>query len=231
MDTKEPLCDRIGPSTAAELFSWKAQKIAAWKAVFSINWVAMPYSPTTTIAALAIRDCHIAKAGASGICFVGDPNAARNPLFHYDQVNKLEEIDRRPGPKTSNYPAECLVENCLIYLTGRVEKQTAGILIDLAESITIRHCSIYDMPRAGINIGDGCWGGHVIEFCDIFDTVKEPGTTAHSTHGAAIVIGAREFPKSMIGFARFPTFPVSTLRSRPRSGTIAGVAITVGTSI
>jgi len=25
------------------------------------------------------------------------------------------------------------------------------------------------MPRAGINIGDGCWGGHIIEFCDIFE--------------------------------------------------------------
>ncbi len=34
---------------------------------------------------------------------------------------------------------------------------------------------VYDVPRAGINIGDGCWGGHVIEFCDIFDTVKETG--------------------------------------------------------
>jgi hypothetical protein len=56
-----------------------------------------------------------------------------------------------------------------------VEKQTAGVEIDLAQDITIRHCSIYDMPRAGINIGDGCWGGHVIELCDIFDTVKETG--------------------------------------------------------
>jgi hypothetical protein len=51
--------------------------------------------------------------------------------------------------------------------------------IDLAQNITVRHCSIYDLPRAGINIGDGCWGGHVIEFCDIFDTVKETGD-----HGA-----------------------------------------------
>ena len=45
----------------------------------------------------------------------------------------------------------------------------------MAARITVSHCSIYDMPRAGINIGDGCWGGHVIEFCDIFDTVKETG--------------------------------------------------------
>lgn len=124
---------------------------------------------------LTVRGVHIAKAGASGICFFGDPNAARNPLFHYDQVNRLEDLDRTPGPRSNNYPADCLVDNCLIYLTGRVEKQTAGVAIDLARSITLRHCSIYDVPRAGINIGDGCWGGHVVEFCDVFDTVKETG--------------------------------------------------------
>ena len=124
---------------------------------------------------VAIRGTQIAKAGASGICFVGDPQAARSPLFNYDQVHKLDEIDRTPGPKTDNYPADCLVDDCLIHLTGRVEKQTAGVEIDLAQNITVRHCSIYDLPRAGINIGDGCWGGHVIEFCDIFDTVKETG--------------------------------------------------------
>lgn len=124
---------------------------------------------------VTVRGCHVARAGASGICFVGNPQAARNPLFNYAQVNRLEDLDRTPGPRTGNYPADCLVEDCLIYLTGRVEKQTAGVNIDLAQGITVRHCSIYDVPRAGINIGDGCWGGHVIEFCDVFDTVKETG--------------------------------------------------------
>jgi len=124
---------------------------------------------------VTVRGCHIAKAGASGVCFVGDPQAARNPLFNYSQVNQLEDLDRTPGPRTQNYPADCLVEDCLIYLTGRVEKQTAGVNIDLTQNISVRHCSIYDVPRAGINIGDGCWGGHVVEFCDVFDTVKETG--------------------------------------------------------
>ncbi|HEX7577079.1 MAG TPA: right-handed parallel beta-helix repeat-containing protein, partial [Verrucomicrobiae bacterium] len=124
---------------------------------------------------ITVRGTQIAKAGASGICFVGDPQAARSPLFNYGRVQRLDEIDRTPGPKSDNYPADCLVDDCLIHLTGRVEKQTAGVEIDLAQGITVRHCSIYDMPRAGINIGDGCWGGHVIEFCDIFDTVKETG--------------------------------------------------------
>jgi hypothetical protein len=124
---------------------------------------------------VAVRGCRIAKAGASGVCFVGDPRAARNSLLNYNQTNTFEDLDRTPGPRSNNYPADCVVDDCLIYLTGRVEKQTAGVEIDLAKDITICHCSIYDMPRAGINIGDGCWGGHVIEFCDVFDTVKETG--------------------------------------------------------
>jgi hypothetical protein len=143
---------------------------------------------------VAIRGTQIAKAGASGICFVGDPQAARSPLFNYYQTLKLDEIDRTPGPKTDNYPADCLVDDCLIYLTGRVEKQTAGVEIDLAQNITVRHCSIYDMPRAGINIGDGCWGGHVIEFCDIFDTVKETGD-----HGSFNSWGRDRFWRPNIG--------------------------------
>jgi hypothetical protein len=143
---------------------------------------------------IAIRGTQIAKAGASGICFVGDPQSARSPLFNYYQTHKLEEIDRTPGPKSENYPADCLVDDCLIHLAGRVEKQTAGVEIDLAQNITVRHCSIYDMPRAGINIGDGCWGGHFIEFCDIFDTVKETGD-----HGSFNSWGRDRFWRPNIG--------------------------------
>ena len=104
--------------------------------------------------------------------FVGDPQAVRNPLSRIRPRQSAGQIDHTPGPKTDNYPADCLVEDCLIYLTGRVEKQTAGVKIAMSQGITVRHCSIYDVPRAGINIGDGCWGGHVIEFCDVFDTVQ-----------------------------------------------------------
>ena len=67
------------------------------------------------------------------------------------------------------------MEDCLLHGFGVVEKQTAGVEISMSDSITVSHTSIYDCPRAGINIGDGCWGGHVIEYCDIFDTVKETG--------------------------------------------------------
>jgi hypothetical protein len=121
------------------------------------------------------RGCLIADAGANGICFVGHPAAVRNALFNYDQRLNPADLDRTPGPKSDDYPADCLVEDCLITRTGRVEKQTAGVNADMARAITIRHCSIYDVPRAGINFGGGTWGGHVVEHCDVFDTVKETG--------------------------------------------------------
>jgi len=128
---------------------------------------------------VTVRGCHIAKIGASGVSFVGDRDAARVPRDWNDHSQSLDNLDRTPGPKSDNYPADCLVDDSLIYLCGQVEKQVAPVQIELAQSITVRHCSIYDVPRAGINIGDGCWGGHLIEFCDVFDTVKET-----SDHGA-----------------------------------------------
>ncbi len=143
---------------------------------------------------VTIRACEIAKAGANGVAFVGDPQAVRSPLFEYNQVQELAKLDRTPGPKTRNFPADCRVEDCLIHQTGRVEKQTAAVQIAMAQDITIRHCSIYDVPRAGINIGDGCWGGHVIEYCDVFDTVKETGD-----HGSFNSWGRDRFWRPSIG--------------------------------
>ena len=120
-----------------------------------------------------VMGCHIHDAGASGVCFVGDPDAVRDPLFNYGQKNDLAQIDRTVGPKTNNYPKDCAVDNCLIHGIGRVERQPAGVQISMAQGITIRDTSIYDTARAGINISEGTWGGHLIERCDVFDTVLE----------------------------------------------------------
>ncbi len=124
---------------------------------------------------ILVRGCLIQDSGANGVAFVGDPKAVRSPLFNYNAKIDYAKVDRAPGPLTENFPTDCLVEDCLITRSGRFEKQTAPVEMDMAKNITVRHCSIYDVPRAGINIGDGCWGGHVIEFCDIFDTVMETG--------------------------------------------------------
>ncbi len=124
---------------------------------------------------LVVRGCLLRESGASGIAFVGDPAAVRSPLFNYNQAFDYATLDRTPGPIGDNFPAECLVEDCLITRSGRFEKQTAPIQISMAQGITVRHCSIYEVPRAGINISEGTWGGHRIEHCDVFDTVRETG--------------------------------------------------------
>jgi hypothetical protein len=56
-----------------------------------------------------------------------------------------------------------------------VEKQSTGVELSMCQSITVSHNSIYDVPRAGINVSEGTWGGHVIEYNDVFNTVKESG--------------------------------------------------------
>jgi len=122
-----------------------------------------------------VSGCLISNIGASAVCFVGDPRAVRSPSFEYNQFVPLAQIDRTPGPKTNNFPADCLVFDNLIFNTGLTEKQSAGVQLSMCQSIIIRHNTIYDVPRAGINVNEGTWGGHVIEFNDVFNTVKESG--------------------------------------------------------
>jgi hypothetical protein len=118
---------------------------------------------------------HFDNTGASAISLVGRPSSLHSPLFEYHQTQTLEAINKTPGPKSNDFPVSCLIEDCLIVAPGRVEKQTAGVNIAMADSITVRHCSIYECPRAGINICDGSFGGHLIEGNDVFDTVLETG--------------------------------------------------------
>ena len=125
--------------------------------------------------AVEISGNHIHECGASGICFVGEPSAVRSPSFQYDRFVSFPQMDTIPGPKNDLYPKGCIASENLIYRTGRIEKQTAGIEISMSMDITLSHNTIYDVPRAGINIGDGTWGGHIIEFNDVFNTVLESG--------------------------------------------------------
>jgi hypothetical protein len=122
-----------------------------------------------------VSGCLISRIGASAICFVGDPDAVRSPSFEYNQFLPLDQIDKTPGPKTNNYPAECKVYDNLMFDLGMVEKQSAGVELSMCQSITVSHNTIYDVPRAGINVSEGTWGGHVIEYNDVFNTVKESG--------------------------------------------------------
>ncbi|MEO9892245.1 right-handed parallel beta-helix repeat-containing protein [Aurantibacter sp.] len=122
---------------------------------------------------------HIYNCGASGVSFVGSPSAVRSPSFQYREFVAFSKLDTIKGPLNNKYPSKCFVDNNLIYRIGRLEKQTAGVEISMAMDITVSNNSVYEVPRAGINISEGTWGGHVIEYNDVFKTVLESGD-----HGA-----------------------------------------------
>ena len=67
------------------------------------------------------------------------------------------------------------VLNNLMHHFGRFEKQTAGVDFSMTELDTVRHNTIDNCPRAGINFTDGCWGGHVIEYNWVYNSVLETG--------------------------------------------------------
>jgi len=128
---------------------------------------------------VGLRACRIEEAGSSGVCFVGRPSAVRNAILGYYNEAALDQIDRTPGPQGDEYPRDCFADDCLITRTGRFEKQSAGVHISTSSEIRVTNCSIYGVPRAGINVGDGTFGGHLVDGCDVFDTVLET-----SDHGA-----------------------------------------------
>lgn len=122
-----------------------------------------------------ITRCHLKDLGASGICFVGKSKSVRSPLFEVGQTQSIKDIDPQKGPKSPDYPKECLVDNCLIEHVGIVEKQATGVEISMSMGISVINTTISDTSRAGINISEGTFGGHIIDGCDVFDTVKETG--------------------------------------------------------
>jgi len=104
---------------------------------------------------VSVTGCKFTETGDSAVCLVGTLG--------------LTNGSRR------SFPYECTVSNNLIHNCGVFGKQTAGVYISRAKRITAAHNTIFNMPRAGICIGDGTWGGHVIEYNHIHDTVRETG--------------------------------------------------------
>lgn len=122
-----------------------------------------------------IRDNYIHTIGGNAIAFVGNPDAVRSPAFSYETFVPGDKMDYQPGPKSSDYPQYCSATGNLIHHIGTIEKQVAGVQISMSSHITVSHNTIYHTPRAGLNMSEGTWGGHMIEFNDVFNTVLETG--------------------------------------------------------
>lgn len=129
-----------------------------------------------------VTSCRFYHTGESAVCFVGDTSAVKNYITWDDEdINnikwndKWKNKDMSPAPLSLDYPDECFMQNCIAYELGDYGKQVAGAFISMSRNITVSHCTIYDVPRAAVCINDGSWGGHVIENCDIWNTVRETG--------------------------------------------------------
>jgi hypothetical protein len=121
----------------------------------------------------------INDAGASGVIMVGLTSSVRCPNSWSSTPTCT---DRTRGPLTADYPAYIVVDNNMINHPGRFEKQSAGINLSMTSCDTVRHNTVHDCPRAGINFTDGCWGGSVIEFNWAYNTVME--TSDHGPFNA-----------------------------------------------
>jgi hypothetical protein len=110
----------------------------------------------------SVVGCKFTEAGDSAICFVGD-------------------LEKTNGTQRA-FPYECQASSNLIHDCGFYGKQIAGVYISRAKRITASHNLIYNMPRAAICIGDGTWGGHIIEYNQTHDTVRE--TSDHGPFNA-----------------------------------------------
>ena len=131
---------------------------------------------------VAVRSSRFFHTGDSAVALVGSPAAVRNyqtwddpDLHRRPWISDPAKIDHTPGPLTSDYPADCLVENCAMSEIGEFGKQVAGVFISKSHRITVRQCTFHGTARAGICLNDGTWGGHVVADCDIWDTIRETG--------------------------------------------------------
>lgn len=129
-----------------------------------------------------VRNCEFMHIGESGVCFVGSPSAVRfyqtwddAEIYGKDWAEMRNDMDLEAGPKSPDYPKNCVVENSVMHDFGEIGKQVAGVYISMSHKIRVSHNTIYNCPRAGICINDGTWGGHIIEHCDIWETVRETG--------------------------------------------------------
>ncbi|VGO18302.1 hypothetical protein [Pontiella sulfatireligans] len=140
---------------------------------------------------VSVIDCLMQNIGANGVALCGAEETMRGDQFFKELDETLRDgnfvrkrwekpegwfkqpEDLTPGPKTENYPAECLVKGNLVTVSGEYEKQSAAVLLSMTRNNTISHNTVHKLPRAAICMNDCSWSGNVFEYNDLYDTVRE----------------------------------------------------------
>ncbi len=118
-----------------------------------------------------------AYTGDSAVCLVGRSHVIENGEMPCPFCGAASYWSFGPDPE--DYPADCLISNNLMHHIGVYGKQTAGVFMATTMKNTISHNHIHSMPRAALCINDPFWGGHLIEYNNVHDTVLE--TNDHGT--------------------------------------------------
>lgn len=129
-----------------------------------------------------INNNEIINIGSSGVLAAGFPDSCREPSFwenppatevkpHYFHKTTID--DATPGPVKEHYPREAVISNNHIQNVGIWEKQSSQVAVSVSYKMQIVHNTIHEGPRAGVNVGDGTFGGHEIAYNDIFDVQRE----------------------------------------------------------
>ena len=120
-----------------------------------------------------VEDCRFLHIGATGVLVIGKRSAVRDASTYDGENHKTEIHDFTPGPASDEYPRRITIADSYFFDIGTYEKQTAAVCMSVSEYVTVRRNTIHHTSRAGINVHDGTFGGHVIEGNDLFDCVTE----------------------------------------------------------
>ncbi len=112
-----------------------------------------------------------AYTGDSAVCLVGKSHVIERGAMPCPFCGAKSYWSFGPDPE--DYPAYCLISNNLMHHIGVYGKQTAGVFMAISLKNTVSHNHIHHMPRSSICMNDPFWGGHIIEYNYIHDTVKE----------------------------------------------------------
>jgi len=122
---------------------------------------------------ISVENCDLTDCGASGICIFGDQKCVRDLSTWSDHRTVISDLER--GPKSDEYPRNIKVKDCYFYNLGIYEKQTSPVTMSVSSKVTVEGCTIHHVPRAGLNVCDGSFGGHRFINNLVFDTVRETG--------------------------------------------------------
>lgn len=122
---------------------------------------------------ISVSGCEFTDCGASGVCVFGNQKCVRDLSTWEDHHTDIS--DKTPGPAGDDFPSDISISGCYFYNLGIYEKQSSAVTVSVAEGVTVKGCTIHHLPRAGLNVCDGSFGGHLFEDNLVFDTVRETG--------------------------------------------------------